>query len=123
MLRLRPKRPFKSLAEFRTKFSVFVRTRILDDPSKWPCTICLGRGWDYDPNDEPDVIEGNKLRNRIKCSACNGIGAGPKAPFQAIYARIIKDWKEKVEKFDREEALRKSGLAKLTSDERKALGV
>lgn len=34
--------------------------------------ICEGTGKIYDKNDPPDIYEGNKLRRRVCCTACNG---------------------------------------------------
>lgn len=37
---------------------------------KKKCKTCHGRGWIYDPNEEPDVIEGYKLVNKFPCPDC-----------------------------------------------------
>ena len=46
---------------------------------------CTGRKNIWDTHDSPDSIEGNKLRNRVKCPKCKGTGEGAK---KAVVASI-----------------------------------
>jgi hypothetical protein len=113
----RPKRPYRNLEEYRRYIVRFGSTK------EWPCLECRGCGRIYDPDDPPCPIEGNKLRNRIKCPKCKGSGEGSRKEIREAYKAIIDKWKQDCLEFDRSQALRKSGLAKLTTDERKALGI
>jgi len=118
-----PKRPFRSLEVFRL-YSYGVRAwhkpaRVSDD---WPCLGCEGRGWFYH-DDDRDPIEGFKLAPRRKCIACNGTRKGSKEAVKAAYEAIIARWRKEVEAWHEGQALRKSGLAKLTKDEKRALGL
>jgi hypothetical protein len=61
-------------------------------PTFIPChnPDCRGRGWIYDPNDQPCPVEGNKMRTRLKCTDCNGSGNGDKKKLMAIYKAEVE---------------------------------
>jgi hypothetical protein len=123
MRRERPEPRYKSFGHFRyTNTSPFARRR-LDDPTFFPCLECEGRSRIYDPQDEPDPIEGNKLRSRIKCPACKGTGEGSYNEVKAAYEATVAGYRESLAKWEHEESLRRSGLAKLTTQEKRALGL
>lgn len=92
-----------------------------DDKPK--CTSCGGNGKIYSSDEPRDPIEGNKMRSMLQCTICKGTGIGTmNAWIELFNAKIDRDKKEFVEK-ERRNALRKSGLSKLTVDEREALGL
>lgn len=111
---IRQKRPYKSLAEFCEKQGCLGRKL---DHGEYPCLTCRGRRWVYDPNDPPCPIEGNKMRNTLKCDACAGTGRSTRKACAAAYQKVIDEWKKEVTEYDRLEALRKSAIEKLTADE------
>lgn len=92
------------------------------NPNFWPCTYCDGRGWYYDPADR-DVIEGYKLAPRHKCGNCQGTGKGTKEAVKDLYDGIVADFRAKFAAWKEAEGRRKTGLRKLTQDEKKALGL
>lgn len=49
------------------------------------CSHCKSYGWIYDPHDPPDIIEGNKLRNKIDCPKCSGSGVGNEHENDLLY--------------------------------------
>lgn len=97
-----------------------VREMLADD--KWPCPVCLGREWDYDPNDPPCPIEGNKMRNRITCPDCGGSGHGERSWWKnqwlAVHAQRIAE----ISAFASVRAVMRQALDKLTPEEAAALG-
>jgi hypothetical protein len=114
----RPKRPFRNLDEFRR--SIAWRTRQSEDTGFWPCLECRARGFYYNP-DDCCPIEGYKLATRYKCPKCGGSCKGTKKEVTAAYRQVIAEWQAEDNTWKAEEALRKSGLDKLTEEERKAL--
>lgn len=77
-----------------------------------PCPCCRGRGWLYDPNDPPCPIEGNKMRDRIKCQKCVGNGRGEfdsewKKAYNKYKAHEKRKQKEKVDNRKRLEIIKK----------------
>ena len=69
--REKPKRPYANLLDFASRGLWWDSKRL---GHVWPCMTCKGKGWDYDPNDPPCPIEGNKMRDRLRCSTCSGTG-------------------------------------------------
>lgn len=61
----------------------------------YPCVCCRGHGTIWDPNDPPCPIEGNKLRNRIKCQHCGGSGKGTRKEILSEYNKWLKDYKKR----------------------------
>lgn len=88
------------------------------------CPQCGGSGSLYDPDDPPDVIEGNKFRNVLKCQVCSGKGHGD---FLHIWrAKYISEKNEANEKYKKQlqhKRERNRILKKLTPSERKFLGL
>lgn len=92
-----PKRPHKNLEEFRQKSIGIYKFR--EDVGFWPCLKCNSYGRIYDPNDPPCPIEGNKLRNRIKCQLCNGTGRGDRRVLVEEYRNDIREWRVRLNRW------------------------
>jgi len=119
----RPERRYRSLAEFRVKnWQWSVRESRLLDPTFWPCVLCSGRGWYHNPDDR-DPIEGYKLAPAHKCQACAGTGRGTKEAVKAIYDEIVAKFRADLTAWKEAEGHRKSGLSKLTQEEKNSLGL
>lgn len=114
----RPKRPYRTLAEFAARHNWGGRKL---EPGTYPCQPCGGRGWVYDPDDPPCPIEGNKMRNTLRCQCCGGSGRGTRQACAAAYKEVIDKWKAEVVEYDRLAALHKGAVKKLTADEIHAL--
>lgn len=88
----------------------------------WPCPQCNGLGRDWDPDDPPCPIEGNKMRNRITCPRCNGTRVTTRSEWQqmldAAVARHNADARERMT----QRAVMRQALDKLTAEEAAALG-
>lgn len=117
----RPKRPYTNLEDFRRRFG-WVRPMERGDPTFWPCLACEGRG-SYQKVEDLDPIEGYKLAPRYRCPACNGTRRSTKKACREAYRQSIHDWQAQVEAWLRTTELQASGLAKLTNDEKWALGI
>lgn len=93
------------------------------DEGEYPCIKCYGRGWNYDEDDPPDIIEGNKLRDRIKCHECYGTKKGKKSD----WLKLFKADKQIVKLIRKNQLAtlkqRKVALAKLTREEQRVLGL
>lgn len=117
-----PKRPGRNFLEWYEKQYKYGNrlkgSELLKNPY---CTCCLGRMWLYHPDSRPDPVEGNKMRDTIKCPVCKGTGKGQLKHWKNLYNRDIEEWKNKKEKAIKLRTLQKSGLKKLTLAERKAL--
>ena len=88
-----------------------------------PCIKCRGYKVIFDPNAPRDIIEGDKLRRRIKCPKCKGIGEGNELDYMEQYTDIIKGWEQEVEFHTKMNQKYKTILAKLTKEEIKLLGL
>lgn len=97
-----------------------VRDMLAD--GRWPCPACFGRGWDYDPNDRPCPIEGNKMRNRITCPECEGAGTGSRIPWVDLWERRRDRFLDVAAAHEAQRAMMCQALAKLTPEEAAALG-
>ncbi len=125
----KPERPFKNIQEFRKhmlrfNFGLFFKKNL----KLFPCVECGGQGRIYDPNDAPDIIEGNKMRNRIKCPICEGERTMSPKSFRFEYAVWIQEWKDKMVKYKKFQLILKSAKKKiiaagLTRAEKKAIGL
>lgn len=123
MRRERPTLQYSSFAVYRyLNTDARVRDR-LDDPTFVPCPDCKGRRRIYDPCEEPDPVEGNKLRNRITCPSCKGTGEGSWKEARQAYQKAVAGYRERLAMWEYNEALRQNGLAKLTAGEKRALGL
>lgn len=119
----RPKRPFRNLGEFRLSGFYPWKTErwLAENLRKWPCLWCSGRGWDYDPADPPDVIEGNKHRDRLRCPHCGGTGCGPKEAVVNAYKEKIRRFHEEAQAYNALIKTYKIAIQKLTKEELSAL--
>lgn len=97
-----------------------VREMLAD--GKWPCHVCLGRGWDYDPNDRPCPIEGNKMRDRITCPECGGGGYGERDWWERRWQLARDQRAAEINAFESVRAVMRQALDKLTTEEAAALG-
>ena len=119
----RPERRYRSLRDFLVKqWGWSLREAKLNDPTFWPCIPCSGRGWYYDPADR-DVVEGYKLAPRYHCKACAGTGRGTKEAVKAIYDEIVAKFRADLAAWKEAKEHRKSGLSKLTQEEKSSLGL
>lgn len=111
----------KNLEEFRQDFISlsFLEEKKKFDTGFFPCTVndCRGKGTFYDPNDPPDPIEGNKLRNRVKCPKCHGTGRGERREFTALYKKAKAAAQTKVRAEVEKAKATQSALDKLTAEE------
>lgn len=116
----KPVRPYANLNAFveqLTRWTAFNQKC----PGKWPCLECEGSGIIWDPNDPPDPIEGNKLRNRIKCPTCKGSRTGTRQTVMAAYKEQIRRYEKNLAEWNRLTAARASALKKLSKEEIEAL--
>lgn len=111
----KPIRKYKNLQEYNDGRSLTCKKH------KWPCLACDGYGRIYDPDDPPCPIEGNKMRNKLKCQICSGTGAGTKEEVMQEYKEYIKNFKLQLSKYNELLKHKKSALKKLTQQEIKAL--
>lgn len=120
--RTKPKRPFKSLADFRIRQFYHARHNWLDaNPDKWPCLGCHGWGQIYDPNDPPDPIEGSKYRRLLPCPDCGGKGYGPKSKVVQAYRKVIAKYEAEKGEYERLSEAREAALKRLTKPQIQAL--
>jgi len=87
-MKYKPKVHFPTLKSYISSF--YSKKGVL-----FPCLVCRGKGWNYDPDDEPDVIEGYKMVRRLKCVACQGTGEG-------CFEAVNKEWQKKLEEDKKE---------------------
>jgi hypothetical protein len=88
----------------------------------FPCLTCDGDGWMWDPNDPPCPIEGNKMRDKIRCPKCLGKKTSTKAEFKEYHlARRAKTLGEHQKQVANLQLLQQA-LDKLTPEEYKILG-
>lgn len=94
------------------------------------CITCMGNRFIL--LGERDPIEGSKMQTRVRCPKCDGLGhVSTHTPigkatdkFWEVYKAETKKEEEARKKERAEtEKNRRSGLAKLTSEEKKALGL
>jgi DnaJ-class molecular chaperone len=108
-------------------------TDILSNPQpdrNVQCIPCNGHG--FRATGDRDPIEGSKMQGMDKCTRCKGAGRiftnTPMGKATAAYWTVLER-EQKIEednarkKRERLEGLKKSGLAKLTQEERQALGL
>lgn len=121
------KRPFKNFNEYYEYNSKFLGSYYRGKSlNKWkypPCFHCRGSGTIYDPKSRPDVIEGNKMRPLIPCSACigSGSGLGKLSDWKDDYTKVMNNWKIRNNSEKEKLRLQKNALRKLTPEERYAL--
>lgn len=112
--------PPPSLQEFRKDWMLYsAPTERTNNADFFPCLNpeCRGAGVIYDPEDPPDIIEGNKGRRRIGCPTCKKTGRSTKALFKAYYQKVKTNINERraQEKTDLKDF--KAALKKLTARE------
>ena len=91
---IKPTRPWKNLEAARRSFNLSLR----DNPGKYPCLACGGRGGYYDENDR-DPYEGYKMASLHKCRSCNGTRLGSKAAFVEYYNEDIAKYKKELTEY------------------------
>jgi hypothetical protein len=114
-LTCKPQRPYRNILDFRQRRSR--RERLVGD---WPCLDCEGTGRVVDPNYQPCYESRTEY---VRCKACEGTGKGTEKACREKYRAEIARWREEVKTWEKQEALIKSGLAKLTPEEQRALGL
>ncbi len=113
-LRTKPNRPYRNLTDFVSKYQYLSKR-------EWPCLVCRGRGWDYDPEDPPCPIEGNRGRNTIPCAACGGSGEGTKAACIKAYREAIQRFKAEADDYKRLSQVRKELQEGLSQEQIRAI--
>lgn len=98
-------------------------TKTLSDFGELLCPKCEGSKRNYDPDDPPDCIEGNKLRRTVPCVECKGTGLTTKQKLKPIYLKEKRDFISKIKKENRKILIKKLALKKLTKAEKKVLGL
>lgn len=123
---IKPKRPFKNIEEFRRHIAAYGKRKLFENnASLYPCIDCDAKGWIYDPDDPPCRIEGNKMRDKIKCLRCAGSSVMLGKDFRVAYKELIEQWKKEIIKWKKFQLILKSAkkkMAILTKAEKDALG-
>ena len=114
-MRERPKRPARSLRDFARRCNYGVGS------AEWPCLVCHGLGWEYDPADPPCPVTGNQHRRAIRCPVCQGSGAGSKKACQEAYRQALEEYRAKKREYERLGEIRKAALRRLTKEQIQAL--
>jgi hypothetical protein len=98
---------------------------IIDEEGKCVCTECDGDGLIWDPNDPPCIIEGNKLRNSIKCPLCKGEKYAErfKSNWKHVFDSSVSEHKKRETREKERTKIRKTALKKLTKKEIEVLGI
>lgn len=115
-----PKRPYRNFVEF-CLCRTYSANRLTPGRPFYPCLTCGGRGRNYDPEDPPDPVEGNKHRHTLECKGCKGSGESDRKTCFAAYSQILNKWHVEIALFQAHVKRRLNALAKLTEDEIKAL--
>lgn len=119
----RPERLYRSVRDWIAKRFLWSQPEsTLRDPNFWPCLECGGKGKVHKEEDR-DCIEGYKLAPWYQCEHCAGTGEWPKAKVKEAYQEVVKEFKARLEAWKAQDALRRSGLRKLSEKERQALGL
>ena len=114
-----PKRPYKNFAEFCLRH--ISAERVARGKCPCPCLVCFACGWQYHPDRQTVLCDGNRQREQIKCQACEGTGRGTKKVCFAKYKEILDCWEVAITIFKANVARRQRALAKLTESEIEAL--
>lgn len=114
-----PKRPYANFDQFCAKQHWLGRTP--QATGQYPCLDCRGRGWQYDPDSQPDPCEGNKFRDTVTCDTCLGSRKGSRKACFAKYSETITRWKTETLLFQTNIKRRRKALSKLTVHEIEAL--
>ncbi len=120
----RPRRPARSLQDFRILFTGRAkRGRNPDDRKWWPCIECSGGGRARNASRRVGLtVNGFTFAKKDdRCKACQGTGNGTKEAIKAIYDEEVNKYKVATDKFNRAIAARREALKKLTKEERLAL--
>lgn len=100
----------KTKEEFLKKYC-----RAWNQSQKVPCVHCNSYGWIYDPYDPPDLVEGNKLRNRVDCYKCSGTGIGNEFENDKLYEEYCKEYLIRFRRFSDELRIYNSIKSKIFS--------
>ena len=106
-----PKRLSRNLTDYRIK-QTWGATRQI-----WPCLVCHGRGWRYDPADQPDIIEGYRHVRQLPCLTCGSSGEGPKKTVVEAYRAEVARYRKEKEEYEALVEAQKTAVAKLTTIE------
>lgn len=90
-----------------------------------PCFECRGYGWEYDENDPPCPIEGNKCRRKINCGFCNTKGYSKdiynKRRWLEDYKRAKNEAKIRLKEWRRTYRIARKAVKKLNQEELECL--
>ena len=108
-----------SFDQFRQSFAWDVRRSLAEEIHFIPCMgpECGGSGWIYDPRDQPCPVEGNKMRDRIKCPVCDGTGRGDLETMQAAYDSEVQRVMARRDELQRHARQAQEAMNKLNRDE------
>lgn len=114
----KPKKDYNSFMDFYNKeiHSWRFSGKNLTD-NIYPCLNCNGCGIIYDPDDPPCIIEGNKLRNRIKCTRCLGSKIGYIDEWKRLYKIRVDYYNNNYKKYKQDNVIYNSILLKLNKEE------
>lgn len=87
------------------------------------CYNCEGSGRVWHPDSHRDVIEGNKLRETMKCPACKGTKIGKIAEWKTHWRKEKKEYEARKKREIKEQTRRRRILQKLTKADREFLGL
>ncbi len=120
----RPRRPARSLGDFRILFTGRAkRGRHPDDPNWWPCIECSGSGRVRDALRSVGLtVNGFTFAKKDdKCKGCQGTGNGTKEAIKAIYDKEVEKYRVAAIKYARAIAAKAKALKKLTKEEKQAI--
>lgn len=118
LLILRPSNTYKSFDGYCDGIAAsYYAWKAPQHPGKLPCMHCRGAGRIYDPNDPPCPIEGNKMRDVIKCPRCDGTRYSTREEWLTAYKAWRLDYTTKLKKYNQLVKSFKSALRKLTKSE------
>jgi hypothetical protein len=112
----RPVRPYSSFDDFCHK-----KRRFSYGKHPYYCFHCGGSGIVIAPNERPDPVEGYKMADRVPCLVCRGTGQVDKKAWQSVYREEMARWRNGLDRWRMQDALRRQALLELSDDEIKAL--
>lgn len=118
----KPERPYKNFEDYRLKQCRMLPESKRHDTTFFPCPKCEGYGVYYKPEDR-DVYEGYKCAPRYACEKCDKSGRGSRDEHRAIYRLAIAEHQNRLRIWLERNKIRAAALNKLTSEERKVLGL
>jgi hypothetical protein len=110
-------RAMKSFAAF-----LLERPRVFRD-GHFMCLRCDGSKRVIADYERPDPVEGHKMSDRVPCPKCGGTGYATEKEWREYFKAEQKNHREREKELKKINDLKKQALAKLTLEERRALGI